>query len=86
MTDSERLVRMERRQEAVIQGISGLAEIGQVNNAMLAELMEWLKQPPSNELSDSLAALAASVAEMRQEISALPERVARAVLDGDVGA
>lgn len=84
MTDSERLARMERRQEAVIQGISGLADIGQVNNAMLAELMEWLKQPPSNGLADTLAALAAALAEMQQQITVLPERVAKAVLDGEV--
>lgn len=75
---------MERRQEAVIQGISGLADIGQINGAMLGELMEWLKQPPSNELSDVLKALVVEVAEMRKEIAALPEKVARAVIGGEV--
>lgn len=75
---------MERRQEVVIQGITSLGDIMQVNNAMLAELMEWLKKPPSNELSDTLAALAMAVAEMRKEIAILPEAVARAVLDGEV--
>lgn len=84
MSDTDRLPRMERQQEAIIQGISGLAEIAQINNAMLAELMEWLKTPPSNGLSDALAALSAAVAEMRQEMAALPEKVARAVLDGEV--
>lgn len=84
MSDSERLGRMERRQEVVIQGITSLGDIMQVNNAMLAELMEWLKKPPSNELSDTLAALAMAVAEMRKEIAILPEAVARAVLDGEV--
>lgn len=84
-TDTERLIRVERRQETVIQGISGLADIGQVNNTMLAELTDWLKQPPSNDLTEALAALSAAVAEMRKEIAELPERLARAVLDGEVG-
>lgn len=84
VTDGEALARIERRQVAVIQGISGLADIGQVNNAMLAELMEWLKKPPSNDLADALSALSAAVSEMRQEIKDLPERVAKAVLDGEL--
>lgn len=82
--DSERLARMERGQQAVIQGISGLADIAQINTAMLEELMEWLKKPPSSDLADTLAALSASVAEMRQEIRDLPATVARAVTTGEV--
>lgn len=84
MSDNERLARMERRQEGMIQAISTLADTVRLTNAMLAELMEWLKKPPSNELSDALAQLAAEVAEMRKEIAALPEKVAKAVTDGEV--
>lgn len=80
----ERLARMERRQEIVIQAISTLADTAKITNAMLGELMEWLKKPPSNELSDALAKLASEVTEMRKEITALPEAVARAVIDGQV--
>jgi hypothetical protein len=84
MSDTERLARMERRQEALIAGISGLVDIMQMNTAMLTELMEWLKQPPSSELPDLLQALVATIHEMREEIRVLPARVARAVVDGEL--
>lgn len=87
MTDSERLARMERRIEALIQAIAGdqgLHATAKLTNAMLAELMQWLKQPPSTDLADTLKALAAQMAEMRTEIAGLPDKVARAVLDGVV--
>jgi len=82
--DTERLARMERRQEALVAGVDGLADIMQMNLAMLTELMEWLKKPPSSELPDLLSALVTTVDEMRDEIRALPEKVARAVLDGEL--
>lgn len=80
----ERLARMERRQEALIAGIDGLTDIMQMNIAMLTELMEWLKKPPSSELPDLLTALVATVDEMREEIRVLPAKVARAVTDGEL--
>lgn len=75
---------MERRQEVVIQAISSLGDTAKITNAMLGELMDWLKKPPSNELSDALAKLAAEVAEMSKQIEELPAAVARAVIDGQV--
>jgi hypothetical protein len=81
---NERLARMERRQEALIAGVDGLTDVMQMNTAMLTELMEWLKQPPSSDLPDLLGALVLAVNEMRDEIRALPEKVARAVTDGEV--
>lgn len=83
-TDSERLARMERGQQAAIQGISGLADTVRITNAMVAEVMEWLKKPPSSDLSDTIAALSAAVAEMRQEIRDLPAKVALAISDGEL--
>jgi hypothetical protein len=82
--DSERLARMERRQEALIAGVDGLTDVMQMNTAMLTELMEWLKKPPSSELPDLLSALVITVHEMRDEIRALPAKVARAVTDGEL--
>lgn len=73
----ERLARMERRQEALVQAIDGLANVITINNAMLTELMEWMKQPPSSELPDLIKALIAMVSEM-------PAKVAKAVLDGEL--
>lgn len=73
----KRLARMERRQEALVQAIDGLANVITINNAMLTELMEWMKQPPSSELPDLIKALIAMVSEM-------PAKVAKAVLDGEL--
>lgn len=84
MSDTERLARMERRQEALIGAIDGLVDVMTVNNAMLAELMAWMKEPPSTDLQDVLKAVLAAVEEMRAELHGLPEKVARAVLDGDL--
>lgn len=75
---------MERRQEALVAGVDGLTDIMQMNLAMLTDLMEWLQKPPSTELPDLLSALVTTVHEMRDEIRALPEKVARAVTDGEL--
>lgn len=83
-TDSDRLARMERRQEVVIQAMSTLADTVRLTNAMLAELMEWLKKPPSNELSDALAKLAAEVDALRGAIAVLPEAVIRGLRGGAI--
>jgi hypothetical protein len=68
----------------LIAAMSGLADIMGTNTAMLTELMDWLKQPPSSELPDLLSALVVTVHEMRDEIRALPAKVARAVTDGEL--
>lgn len=76
-TDSERLARMERRQEALIQATSSLIDTVRITNAMVAELMDWLKEPPSSDVSDLLKAILARLED-------LPERVAKAVLDREL--
>lgn len=76
-TDSERLARMERRQEAVIQAVVSLAGTVEITNTMIAEMMDWLKRPSSSDTADLLKAILA-------RLDALPERVAKAVLDGEV--
>lgn len=82
--DTERLARMERRQEALVAAIGGLTDVVQTTNAMLADLMAWIKKPPSKELPDLLAALVQTVHEMRDEIREMPAKVARAVSDGEL--
>lgn len=86
-SDSERLARIERRIEALLQAVAGdegLHATVRITNAMLANLMEWLQKPPSNELSDTLRQLVVEVAEVREGMAALPEKVAKAVLNGEV--
>lgn len=84
MSDSDRLVRMERRQEMLIQAVTSLADTMGIAVAMLEEVAEWLKKPPSNDLPDALKQLATQVLEARREIGELPVKVARAVIDGEV--
>lgn len=84
MTDSERIARMERRQEMVIQAVGSLADAVNVTNTMLAELIVWLKEPPSTELQDNLKDLTSQVSGMRDDVNLLPERVARAVINGEL--
>lgn len=91
MFDNERLINIERRQDIMIAAMNALADTMQVNNAMLAELAEWLKTPPSSALPELLEKLVATVGEqrlaihaMREEVHLLPERVARAVVHGEL--
>lgn len=84
MDDNERLARIERRQEALVGSIGMLADMVGINNALLTQMMEWLKKPPSSELGDLIASLVAMVTEMQGEIRALPAVVARAVVDGEL--
>lgn len=79
-----RLDRFDRRQEAVVQAVSTLADTMQVMSATLEEIAEWLKKPPSSDLPDALKALTTQIRDMREEISKLPERVARTVSTGEI--
>jgi len=53
---------------------------------MMAELMTWLQQPPSNELPQYLIRMANAIEantgqfmELRQQVNALPVELAKAV-------
>jgi hypothetical protein len=62
MTLDQRMDRWERRQEALIASVAGLAEVTQTNQEMLTALMEWLQQPPSSDMADLIKALTVVVA------------------------
>lgn len=88
---SEHLARIERGQAATHTAINGLTEVMQINNAMLVQLTEWLTAPPSSDLPDTIAGLVASIGELRlavhkisEAVNLLPERVAKAVIDGEL--
>jgi hypothetical protein len=82
-TDSERLASIERRQEALVSAVGNLTEVVGTTNAMVAELTEWLKEPPSSDLPGILEDLAQAIREIRTDIKALPERVADVVNIGE---
>lgn len=78
------LARMERRLEVLVQAISALTDVVQINNAMVAEALALLKQPPSSNLPNLLETLIAVVNDLRSDIRDLPAKVARAISTGEV--
>ena len=90
MTDGERLVRLELRQEALVAAINGLTDATQATQDMLAELMKWLQEPPSSALPDLLRSLTGAVTALQtqitqqgQTLAKLPAEVAQAVRAGE---
>jgi formate dehydrogenase assembly factor FdhD len=96
LTLDQRIDRWERRQEALIASVSGLAEVVQTNQEMLAALMDWLQRPPSSDMAELIKALTSAVTAV-QDLTAkhgadiqhlqslvvrLPGDVARAVQTG----
>lgn len=57
----DRLARMERQQQAIIQAVSTLSDTIKINNSLLAKLMDWLKEPPSSDVADLLKAIVAKL-------------------------
>ena len=59
-TLDERITRWERRQEVIIASLEGMVDTMTTIRDMIAELDAWLKEPPSNDLSDLLRVLIAT--------------------------
>lgn len=86
------------RLEMIIAGIGGLADLMETMVEMQRaireaqdEMFEWLRQPPSSDLSDLLRRVAEAIernterlAEQNTKIDALPAAVARAVTHGEL--
>lgn len=90
-TMQDALRRIEARQEAIIAGISGLADIMDTHTEMLMvtakrqeDLEAWLKEPPKSDLPDLIKEWVAAMEGMQAQIAELPAAVARAVTDGEV--
>lgn len=87
-----------QRQEDIIAGINGVADILEVHTGMLemiaqsqADLRAWLETPPSSDLPDLLRCLTEAIGHqagmidaLRLMLADLPERVAKAVNDGEL--
>ena len=78
--------RLDQRLETLIASMNGLLDIMVQTRTMMAELMAWLQQPPSNELpqdpirmANAIEANTGQLMELRQQVNALPTALARAV-------
>jgi len=85
-TVDDRLNRLDQRLETLIASMNGLLDIMVQTRTMMAELMAWLQQPPSNELPQYLIRMANAIEantgqlmELRQQVNALPTALAKAV-------
>jgi uncharacterized coiled-coil protein SlyX len=91
MTIEDRLGRLEVRQEALVTAISGLTDVTAQTRDLVVELMAWLQEPSSNELSDAIRGMATEVCSLANaidrlsnKIDTLPADVARAVNTGEL--
>jgi hypothetical protein len=91
-TIEERMIRWEQRQELMIASMGGILDTMEIIRDMISELAEWLKQPPSSDLSDLLKAqitqlnsLSEQSVQLGRKMDALPAATARAVATGEVG-
>jgi hypothetical protein len=82
----ERHDHWERRQEDMIAAMHGMMDGLDAMRGQLAEIVAWLRQPPSDELPDLIRAMIAAADAVQEQlarlgvrIDALPEKVAQAV-------
>jgi hypothetical protein len=90
-TLDERITRWEQRQEVIIASLEGVVDTMTTIRDMIAELGAWLKEPPSNDLSDLLRVLIATnqtissqVDEIGGKMDALPATIVRSLHDSSV--
>jgi hypothetical protein len=90
-TLDERITRWERRQEVIIASLEGMVDTMTTIRDMIAELDAWLKEPPSNDLSDLLRVLIATnqtissqVDEIGGKMDVLRATVVRSLRDSHV--
>ena len=90
-TLDERITRWERRQEVIIASLAGMVDTMTTIRDMIGELDAWLKEPPSNDLSDLLRVLIATnqaissqVDEVGGKMDALRATVVRSLRDSHV--
>lgn len=75
MTDSERLKRIEQRQEIVIEALSGLTGVIGDQTEKLDWLMQWANEPASDALPNLLSELAARIGALQDAIVAQKDRI-----------
>lgn len=63
------------RQEHLIGAVTDLTAVMEINQALLVELTEWLKEPPKGDLPELIRALVASVSDLALEVRTLPLRL-----------
>jgi len=91
MSVEDELKRLTMRQEALVSAIHGLTDVTAQTRDLVTELMAWLQEPPSTDLSDTLKTLIVAVQQQGAELQTmtgvlikLPEQVARAAKSGEI--
>lgn len=76
MSEDTALVgKIHTRQEHLIGVVTDLTAVMEINQALLIELTEWLKEPPKSDLPELIRALVASVSDLALEVRTLPLRL-----------
>jgi hypothetical protein len=68
-----RLARWEQRQENMIASMHGILDGLEAMRGLLAEVVAWLQQPPSDELPDLIRAMIAASDATHEHLSRLDE-------------
>jgi hypothetical protein len=75
----------------MVSAMHGLTDVMEQTRDLVTELMAWLQEPPSSDLSDTLKALTLAVTEhgtavqtIGNQMTKLPAAVARAMTPGEV--
>jgi hypothetical protein len=80
----ERFDHLDQRTEVLIAAMETLGGIVEVTNALTADLIKKMDEPPSSDLPGLIRQLVSSVNEIRDGLNELPANVARAVSTGEV--
>ena len=75
MTDSERLKRIEQRQEIVIEALSGLTGVIGDQTEKLDWLMQWANEPASDALPKLLSEMTGHLAGLQAAIIGLKDHI-----------
>jgi hypothetical protein len=91
MAEGAVLVRLEQRQEALIQGVARMNDTLGLLSAMLEQILKAATQPPpKSELGETLKRIATLLAEHQEaltllddRLTGLPEKIAEALISPD---
>lgn len=68
MTDSDRLQRIETRQDQLFQALLDFAGVLEDSRERLAWLQAWASEPPSDELPKLLTAMTTALGGLQEEV------------------
>jgi hypothetical protein len=75
-----RLDQVSTRQELIVTGIHGLADILEVLGEQVSVLVEWVNEPPSTALADAMKGFEAALTALGDAMLQSPDQVAERVV------